>query len=174
MHPKKQELMVEKFLEMKPKGWELILIGGVTGSQSLKSVEELRKKVGRGDNIKIITDASFERLKEYYSKAKIFWHAAGFGEDLKNHPERGEHFGMTTVEAMAAGCVPVCFAGGGQTEIIDNGLNGYLWRDVDGLREATIRLITEDKLRRKMLVEAIGKSAQFSVKRFYLALEAIV
>jgi len=36
-----------------------------------------------------------------------------------------EHFGITTVEAMAAGCVPLVYDSGGQAEIVSSGYNGY-------------------------------------------------
>ena len=93
--------------------------GTTTGSKS--AVESLRKKTA-GSKIEILTDSEFETLQTYYSKAKIYWHAAGFGEDLEKHPDRAEHFGMSTVEAMSAGCVPVVFAGGGQLEIVQSGI----------------------------------------------------
>ena len=42
-----------------------------------------------------------------YRDAKIFWHAAGMKSDETIYPELAEHFGISTVEAMSAGCVPV-------------------------------------------------------------------
>jgi glycosyltransferase involved in cell wall biosynthesis len=39
---------------------------------------------------------------------------------------RGESFGLTTVEAMAMGCVPVGYADGGTQEIVVEGASGYL------------------------------------------------
>ncbi len=35
--------------------------------------------------------------------------------------------GMTTPEAMSAGCVPVVIRKGGQPEIVRHGLDGFLW-----------------------------------------------
>ena len=37
-----------------------------------------------------------------------------FGEDAQRHPHRFEHFGITVVEAMAAGAVPIVFAAAGR------------------------------------------------------------
>ena len=53
-----------------------------------------------------------------YKLAKIYWHASGFGEDLETHPEKAEHFGITTVEAMINGLVPIVIDAGGQKEIV--------------------------------------------------------
>ncbi len=45
------------------------------------------------------------------------------------HLMRGEHFGITVVESMSAGCVPVVHDSGGPKEIVTN--VGLLWREVD-------------------------------------------
>ena len=38
-----------------------------------------------------------------------------------------EHFGITTVEAMAAGCVPVVIDKADQREIVRHVTDGYRW-----------------------------------------------
>ncbi|MBU4190339.1 MAG: glycosyltransferase, partial [Candidatus Thermoplasmatota archaeon] len=61
--------------------------------------------------------------------------AAGFGVDEEKEPEKVEHFGITTVEAAAAGCVPVVIRKGGQPEIVKEGINGLLWEKEEELIE---------------------------------------
>ena len=61
-------------------------------------------------------------LQEMYRQAGIFWHFCGL---LQTEPALVEHFGMTTVEAMQNGCVPVVFDGGGQREIVEEGRSGF-------------------------------------------------
>jgi len=70
-----------------------------------------------------------------------------------------EHFGISTAEAMAAGCVPVVINKGGQPEIVEHGVNGFVWETLDELRNYTTRLINDDALRAKMS-EAARKRAQ--------------
>jgi glycosyltransferase involved in cell wall biosynthesis len=172
LHPKKQEIMVEAFKKIKS-DWSLVLVGGVTGEKSKESVEALKRKA-RGFKIQILTDCSFEQLQGYYAKAKLFWHATGFGEDLENHPEKAEHFGITTVEAMAAGCVPLVFSGGGQKEIIDNGADGWLWETVDRLVEQTQGLIKNEKTRTEMANKAMEKAKLYSKETFFSGLDKII
>ena len=43
------------------------------------------------------------------------------GEDAERHPERFEHFGISVVEAMAAGAVPLVFGAAGPGEIVQDG-----------------------------------------------------
>ncbi len=172
LHSKKQEVLIETFKRISSKmpDWSLVLIGGVTlGTR----IDGLRNN-SKGYAIEIIADTSVEELKKYYGKAKIFWHAAGFGENLNSHPEKAEHFGMTTVEAMAAGCVPIVFAGGGQKEIITNGVNGFLWKETTELAFKTIEVSKDDKLRDKIAQQAIQRSKLFSKEVFFQKLNEII
>jgi glycosyltransferase involved in cell wall biosynthesis len=59
------------------------------------------------DIVELHIDASFEDLIELMKKSKIFF-----------HPREGEHFGMSIVEAMSAGLIPVVPAVGGQSEFV--------------------------------------------------------
>jgi len=43
-----------------------------------------------------------------------------------------EHFGITPVEAMAAGCVPIVYRGGGLTETVTKD-SGFTWKTIDEL-----------------------------------------
>ncbi len=67
----------------------------------------------------------------------MFWSATGYGEDEQKNPWASEHFGMTTVEAMAGGCVPVVIDRAGQKEIVREGLDGYRWSTPEQLVERT-------------------------------------
>ena len=64
------------------------------------------RKSAEGFPIEFLVNKKNDELWGIYSKAKIYWHASGFGEDLEAHPEFAEHFGISTVEAMGAGAVP--------------------------------------------------------------------
>ncbi|PIV12895.1 MAG: glycosyl transferase family 1, partial [Candidatus Nealsonbacteria bacterium CG03_land_8_20_14_0_80_36_12] len=78
-----------------------------------------------------------------------------------------EHFGMTTVEAMSAGCVPIVINKGGQKEIIQNNKDGFLWETSGDLIDLTEKVINDDKLMSSISEEAVKKSRNFSKKKFY-------
>lgn len=107
-----------------------------------------------------------DELKTLYAKAKIFWHAAGLGEDEHRAPELAEHFGITTVEAMAGGCVPVVIRKGGQPEIVEHGVSGFLWDTIEELHTYTQRLMSDEALRLKMSAAAFTRAQRFSRSRF--------
>jgi len=167
---KRQDVLIETFKKMIDKGlknWQLILAGGHTGGKENDELLNELKKMAAGFPISFKINVSFSELKTLYSKAKIFWHAAGYGTDEEKYPEKMEHFGMTTVEAMASGCVPVVINKGGQKEIVQNNINGFLWETVDDLMNLSAKLIKGDKLINNISQEAVKKSRDFSKEKFY-------
>lgn len=172
VNQKKQEVLITAFamLSKKIKGWQLVLAGG---SQDKKRLENLQRQ-SRGMAIKIMPNIPFKKLVRLYSQAKIYWQATGFGEELKREPERAEHFGITVVEAMRSGVVPVVFNGGGMPEIVEQQKNGFLFNDLKELNTCTEQLMSlEDK--RKSLAEAAKKRAEiFSEKNFYSQIDKLL
>ena len=84
----------------------------------------------------------------------------------KRNPKKVEHFGITTVEAMAAGAVPIIFAAGGHKEIIADGENGFLWKDTNSLLKSTKRVIEEKGLVKKLSTKAKIDSRVYEYERF--------
>ena len=165
---KRHDLLIEAFkalIKNGVRGWRMVIVGKVEDAQSLKIISELRSKI-KGLPIAIKTDLEHERLRLLYGKSSVYWHAAGYGTDLNKFPERAEHFGISTVEAMAAGAIPLSFAGGGQLEIINNGENGFLWNNPHELISLTKKIIDDDKLREKISISAIRRSENFSQEIF--------
>lgn len=174
LHPKKQEVLIEVFKEIHKNnpGWRLILAGQAKKSDE-KYLRRLKKSV-RGHAIKIAENISFDKLRDYYSKAKIYWHATGFGEDELKNPEKMEHFGIATVEASAAGVVPVVIGKGGQKEIIEEGKNGRLWTTKAQLYELTHSLISNPTQLASLSDAAIKNSRRFSQEIFFKQYEKIL
>jgi glycosyltransferase involved in cell wall biosynthesis len=113
-------------------------------------------------------------LRGLYERARIFWHAAGLGDDDEARPERSEHFGAVTVEAMAAGCVPVVIRKGGQPEIVEHGVSGYLWDTVEELAAYTRMLVRDEELRDRMAAAARLRAERFGREAFSRRVLALV
>lgn len=161
MQSKRQDVLIEAFKKNKFKDWKLILAGGVLHGQGY--VNKL-KNMSEGYDIEILTNITHSKLKSLYQQSKIFWHAAGFGLDIDSHPQKAEHFGISTVEAMSSGLVPVVFNGGGLKEIITN-KTGYLWKSTEELLENTKKAIklSNDQ---QSIKRIINRSKVFSRERF--------
>ena len=161
---KRQDVLIDCFKKLNPKGWRLVLAGGSeVGGKDF--VEDL-KRDAKGLRIDILENLPFSEMKELYSKAKIFWSAAGYGVDEETAPYKVEHFGMTLVEAMAAGCIPIATNKGGYKEVIKSSQNGFLWNEKEELIKITEGLI-KDERRLTSLAEKAKKDAEnFSEERF--------
>jgi len=167
LQSKGQEVLISAFKKICDGGlkdWKLVLAGG--GEIGVgDGLGDLRKQ-SEGYPIEIIVSPDFSTLKDIYGKAKIFWSASGFDQNENTNPEKVEHFGITVVEAMSAGAVPVVFNGGGHKEIVEDGLTGYLWGSLDELVEKTSKLIKNGKQFRTLEVSAKEKSGEYSIGRF--------
>lgn len=174
LHPKKQEVLIEVFKELykKAPSWRLLLAGQAK-KEDEKYLRSL-KKSARGIGVKIIENMPIEKLRERYSRSSIYWHATGFGEDEQKNPERMEHFGISTVEAMAAGAVPVVQGKGGQKEIVEEGKNGFLWTTKAQLYETTLALIRDKESTKRLSKVAVKNSRRFSQKNFFKEYEKIL
>ena len=122
--------------------------------------------MSNGLNIEIIESPDFKTLKELYGKSRIFWSASGYGEDEIKFPEKVEHFGMTVVEAMSAGCIPVVYNAGGHKEIVRNESNGFLWDKIGDLLTKTKQVINGKGVYTSLMKEAKKDSLNFSYETF--------
>lgn len=150
--------MITAFKEMVDSGlkdWTFHIIGQIQDQNYYQELFNL----SNGYPIVFHTGISFDELKKLYSKADIYWHMTGIS--LPNEPGAQEHFGMTTVESMASGCVPVVLNTGGQPEIVEDGKNGFLVKDSEQLKIKTFELINNKEMKEKMSIEAINRSKNF-------------
>lgn len=166
---KRQDVMVEAFKQLCDGGvkdWQFAVVGSVAkNAEAERYVDSLRRSA-EGYPINIETDLSTSELRSKLERAAILWHAMGYGVDGEREPGRLEHFGMVATEAMATGCVPVLFNGGGLPESVCDGRNGFLWQEVSELVEKTRRLIDDGELRSRLSAASVERSADFSQAAF--------
>ncbi|MEK7154707.1 MAG: glycosyltransferase family 4 protein [Patescibacteria group bacterium] len=164
LHAKRQDTLIEAFSRLYHQlpGWELILAGGSTDP---KYVSQLKKQV-KDSPVKIITNPTLSQIRQLLCQAKIFWSATGFGVDVSRHPEKAEHFGITVVEAMSAGTIPVVTNAGGHRETVIDHQTGLLWTNLDQLIDNTLKLAHDPKLVQTLSKNAKDRSKLFSTAVF--------
>ncbi len=145
LHDKNHSALIQAFINLESKlpTWKLVLAGG-TEAGSLKFIDSLRRQA-HSHRISIKADVSPTVLHQLYAQAKLYWHAAGYGADLRTHPERAEHFGISIVEALSYAAVPLVFNAGGPTEIVTPE-SGITWNQLTELESQTLKLISHPQL----------------------------
>ena len=165
---KGHEILIDVFKNLiKEKGftdWKLILAGGIEVGVGnyLNRLKTLNKNI----NIEFVESPDFNKLKEIYGKSKFFWSAAGYEVNETSSPEKVEHFGISLIESMSAGCVPVVYNAGGYKEIITRGENGFLWQNKKDLIRITEKITKTGGLYKDISTEAKKSSLKYSYEFF--------
>ncbi len=169
-HSKNQHVLLDALAELDAPGWRLVLAGG---GDDPDYVEEIRRRAD-GLPAELRVDVPRDELLELYSRAAMFWHAAGHGQHTRRHPERLEHFGITTVEAMAHGAVPLVFGAGGPAEVVEDGRTGVWWRTPAELATRTKDLIDDEPGRERLADAARAAAERYSPERFRASIRELV
>ncbi|MFH1461025.1 MAG: glycosyltransferase, partial [Patescibacteria group bacterium] len=103
---KRFDLAIKAFNQL---GWPLKIIGDGPERKKLQAIAK--------SNIEFIGLVSDDQLKDYYAHCRAFI-----------FPQE-EDFGITAVEAMAAGRPVIAYQGGGALEIIESGLTGLFFKE---------------------------------------------
>jgi glycosyltransferase involved in cell wall biosynthesis len=175
-HAKRQLDMVQFFGQAhragKLPGWTFYVVGGCEPSQE-PYLQQVRD-AAQGLPVEIIPNAPRARVEELLSSCSVFWSATGYGEDEEKKPWVNEHFGMTTVEAMAGGCVPVVIDRAGQKEIVRDGVDGFRWTTAEQLIERTVEVAEDSALRSRLAASAVARAHLYDEPAFADRWHAIV
>lgn len=164
---KKQEVLLKAFLDMVDSGltnWELVFVMSVKQADQEKLSEITQ--AAKNYPVRFIINPENTELWKAYEQASIYWHASGFGENLEKHPDRAEHFGISTVEAMGMGAVPIVINAGGQKEIVTHKETGFLWNTIDELITYTKELIERPNKMASLSENAKLQAQYFSQGKF--------
>lgn len=176
LHSKRQDVLVTGFqmlCQQYPKelsGWKLVLAGP---AEDLEYAQKIAKQA-EGLAVEIHHQLDRTELLKLYQQATFYWHAAGYHVDELAQPEKVEHFGITTVEAMNYGVVPLVVGKGGQTEVLGDSMKSLLWQEIPELVERTSQLIMNQAEREEIAELAVQQAKNFGRTRFTTTLEAML
>jgi glycosyltransferase involved in cell wall biosynthesis len=165
---KKQLDMIVAFQWLKEsrlRDWDYFCVGGMDRRPEEHTYFELARRLATKSQAQVMANVNQGALIKMYEQAAVFWHAAGLGIDENLTPELTEHFGIVTVEAMAAGCVPIVINRGGQPEIVQHGVNGFLWNTIDELKKYTELVAHDERLLRQLSEAAHARARSFSQEK---------
>lgn len=133
---------------------------------TLRGLEDRIATLGVGDRVTLLKNLPFGELLEILSRAKVYLHVMPF-----------DHFGISVVEAMASGCVPVVPRSGGPWMDILGGEQGVFGFSYESAAEAGVqieRLINDEALRRRIAEKASLRAREFDKSVFMRRLADVV
>lgn len=167
---KRYDVLIEAFKKLREQlpntSWQYRLVGSCTEDDASQRYLATLRKAAEGHPIYFHVNSPYADLRRHYHEATLFWHATGYGVEETRYPERMEHFGMSTVEAMSAECVPIVINRGGQKEIVSHGESGYLWNTVDELVQLTAQVIQNPAMVARVRQNARARFTGFDRQHF--------
>lgn len=166
-HEKRHDALIEAFARIESRldpEWRLVLAGGAMPDEATRGYIEQLRGLAAGHRVDVLVDVPASTLHDLYVSARIYWHATGFGRP-DDRPEQAEHFGLTTIEAMSHGAVPLVYADGGPMEVV-SATTGSTWRTLDELGDLTLALAGDDARLRALASEAARSVARYRFDAF--------
>ncbi|MFH0896538.1 MAG: glycosyltransferase [Candidatus Bathyarchaeota archaeon] len=150
-----QGLDIVPILASRLKGVKFTLIG-TASDKSLKLIDDIKRKCGElgvSDRVNILFNQPFSIYCSTLSASKVYL-----------RPLPSESFGISIIEAMAAGCVPLVRRGSGSwVDILDeqDGKYGFSFDDADEAILKISKIVTD-----KAMLEAIQDRIRVKLKYF--------
>ena len=153
---KGMDLVIPAFSEVIKQGCKVKLL--VVGDGSLKKeMEKQSVEFSVSDVIEWKGRTEQSKLQECYDKI-----------DILLMPSRSEGFGLTAIEGMARGCVPVVSDTGGLPEVVQDNISGLLHKtkDIKDLAEKIISLCKNRVMLKILSYNAVERAKAFDFDKF--------
>jgi len=165
---KNYEFILEVAEKLKNKPIRFMIVGASSGRVSRKYYEKLERirRAKKLKNVELLRDLDFSKLLALYGKAKVYLHAM-----------RYEHFGISIVEAMAAGLVPVVHRSGGPWEDIlkaQQGRYGFSYLTIEEAAQTIEDLIENEHARKEIVSRNMGYTYMFSSEYYKKKILSII
>jgi len=164
----KRRLEQLPLIAQQTKAAQFIVIGKAD-EYSLSTIRELEENIHAlhvEDKITLLKNAPFIELQKTLANAKVYLHTMPF-----------DHFGISVVEAMASGCVPVVHRSGGPwTDILDakQGAYGFSYSTPSEAAGYIDMLLTDERLRSRIAAKASYRSRKYDKTVFLNRLSEVV
>ncbi len=154
--------------------WRLAMMGFCAELPEDRASLERLRGLASGLPVDFVVNAPRREILSRLSAARIFWHTTGLENLLSTEPCYMEHFGIATVEAMQLGCVPLVPASGGQVEIVEPGISGFVCESFDALERYTVELASDGARVGVMSHAAVKRGNAFGPDAFERGMLAVV
>ena len=175
-HNKRHDFLIEEFSKLYKnfKDIELNIIGTTMPDEMHMNHLAYLQNMAKGMPIRFHINVSEEELEGILSKSEFYWHATGMGENIKINPEKFEHFGISIVEAMRYGCIPIVPGYGGPLEILGEELVDLTFKNTNQFQEINKKLFNDEQLVQLYRNKVVEKYNEFSYDRFVNEINKII
>lgn len=145
------------------------VIMGKTDEYSVPTLKKLKTLIDAlqvKDRVKLQTNVPTNDLKETLAKTKVYLHVMPY-----------DHFGISVVEAMASGCVPLVHRSGGPwQDILDGkqGQYGYSYASAAEAADIIDCLVSDENLRSTVASRALNRAKEFDKTVFMRKIVEVV
>ncbi|NWG11878.1 glycosyltransferase [Candidatus Bathyarchaeota archaeon] len=145
------------------------VIMGKADKYSLPILRRLKKEIKELDvenRVSLLQNVPFNKLLDVFSRSEVYLHVMPF-----------DHFGISVVEAMASGCVPVVHRSGGPWSDIlgcQQGRYGYSYDTAEEAGELIDMLVADENLRIEIASRAIVRAKKFEKNAFMNRIAEVV
>jgi glycosyltransferase involved in cell wall biosynthesis len=154
--PEKNLQLIPKIASLTP-DIQYHIIGG-TNRFSPTVINKIQREIKNlgCSNVYLHPDASTDELLAMYKRAKVYLHTM-----------IAEHFGISIVEAMAAGVVPIVHrSGGAYIDIIDKDKYGFSYQEPEEAAECIRLIVFNSDTQNRYSQKAVNRAQFFSKQNF--------
>lgn len=146
------EFLIEAMNKIQNPNIKLLLVGD---GPEKKQIQQLIKKYNLDNRVKLLGKVSTEEKYKLLLLSEIFV-----------LPSLHEGFGIVILEAMSVGLPVIVTNNGGQTDIVLDGINGFLIPicNAEKIAEKILQLYLNPQLREKMSLNNIDRIKNFSIE----------
>jgi glycosyltransferase involved in cell wall biosynthesis len=170
-HCKRQDSVVKAFRSLvdqtQRNDLELHLVGTVGADPDSRDYLFEVRKLAKQYPVYFHLSAAPQTLEHLYQTSSQYWHATGHGVSENYMPERMEHFGISVLEAMSAGTIPLVYNQAGPASLVEDAVSGYHWNSIEALVQRSGELLVmPDEMREEMRATARHQARRFDSDSF--------
>jgi glycosyltransferase involved in cell wall biosynthesis len=154
---KGMDLVVPAFAEVYKHHPELKLLIVGDGTQREFMEQQVHKVCLPEDSVQLVGRQNQDKLQSFYDQIEILL-----------MPSRSEGFGLTAIEGMARGCVPIVSNTGGLPEVVEDGISGLLHtsESIENMAAKIESIIDTPELFEQLSLGAYNRARAFSKEKY--------
>lgn len=161
---KGMDLVVPAFAKVYDRHPEIKLLIVGDGSQRDFMEQQVQNAGLPEESVQFVGRQGQDKLQSFYDQI-----------DILLMPSRSEGFGLTAIEGMARGCVPVVSNTGGLPEVVEDGVSGLLHtsESVEDMISKIASVICNPKLFEQLSFGSYNRAQDFSKGKYYKQVEQL-